>query len=134
MLCPKLVVVKTEPKEEEASNSYKIKSDQTKPYQVKSDQTKAYQTRPSNTPVNKSAKSSSRKALESCLLSSSKVKYFSNYLVATLHINIFIDEYTSKINVFPNSRRNILKILLLFKYSGWQVQFKENEFSKDIAA
>jgi len=73
LLCPKLVVVKTEPKEEEASNSYKIKSDQTKPYQVKSDQTKAYQTRPSNTPVNKSAKSSSRKALESCLLSSSKL-------------------------------------------------------------
>lgn len=84
LLCPKLVVVKTEPKEEEANNSYKIKSDQTKafpiksdqtsPYQMKSDQTKAYQTRPSNTPaVNKSAKSSSRKALESCLLSSSKL-------------------------------------------------------------
>jgi len=84
LLCPKLVVVKTEPKEEEANNSYKIKSDQTKPfpiksdqtspYQMKSDQTKAYQTRPSNTSaVNKSAKSSSRKALESCLLSSSKL-------------------------------------------------------------
>ena len=80
-----MVVVKTEPKEEEANNSYKIKSDQTKafpiktdqtsPYQIKSDQTKAYQTRPSNTAaVNKSGKSSSRKALESCLLSSSKVK------------------------------------------------------------
>jgi len=83
LLCPKLVVVKTEPKEEEATNSYQIKpdqtkafqikSDQTKPYQIKSDQTKAYQTRPSNTSVNKSAKSSSRKALESCLLSSSKL-------------------------------------------------------------
>jgi len=73
LLCPKLVVVKTEPKEEEASNSYKIKSEQTKPYQIKSEQTKAYQTRPSNTSVNKSAKSSSRKALESCLLSSSKL-------------------------------------------------------------
>jgi len=84
LLCPKLVVVKTEPKEEEANNSYKIKSDQTKafpiksdqtgPYQIKSDQTKAYQTRPSNTAaVNKSGKSSSRKALESCLLSSSKL-------------------------------------------------------------
>merc|ERR1712018_952606 len=71
LLCPKLVVVKTEPKEEEASSSYKVKSDQTKPYQIKPEQTKAYQTRPSNTPVNKSTKSSSRKALESCLLSSS---------------------------------------------------------------
>jgi len=73
LLCPKLVVVKTEPKEEEASSSYKVKSDQTKPYQIKSEQTKAYQTRPSNTSVNKSAKTSSRKALESCLLSSSKL-------------------------------------------------------------
>jgi len=60
LLCPKLVVVKTEPKEEESSNSY----------QIKPDQTKAYQTRPS---ANKSGKSSSRKALESCLLSSSKL-------------------------------------------------------------
>merc|ERR1712147_354163 len=39
-----------------------------------SEQTKAYQTRPSNTSqVGKSVKSSSRKALESCLLSSSKL-------------------------------------------------------------
>merc|ERR1712018_1063805 len=69
------VRVKVEPdivvKQEPASSSYKVKSDQTKPYQIKPEQTKAYQTRPSNTPVNKSTKSSSRKALESCLLSSS---------------------------------------------------------------
>ena len=64
MLCPKLVVVKTEPKEEEATSSYQIKSEQPKPYQ----------TRPSNSSGTKSTKSSSRKALESCLLSSSKVE------------------------------------------------------------
>ena len=64
LLCPKLVVVKTEPKEEEATSSYQIKSEQPKPYQ----------TRPSNSSGTKSTKSSSRKALESCLLSSSKVE------------------------------------------------------------
>jgi len=63
LLCPKLVVVKTEPKEEEATSSYQIKSEQAKPYQ----------TRPSNSSGTKSTKSSSRKALESCLLSSSKL-------------------------------------------------------------
>merc|ERR1711910_79405 len=64
LLCPKLVVVKTEPKEEEATSSYQIKSEQAKPYQ----------TRPSNSSGTKSStKSSSRKALESCLLSSSKL-------------------------------------------------------------
>jgi len=84
LLCPKLVVVKTEPKEEDATTSfqiknehikpYQIKPDQSKAFQIKSEQTKAYQTRPSNTSqVGKSVKSSSRKALESCLLSSSKL-------------------------------------------------------------
>jgi len=77
-------VVKTEPKEEDATTSfqiknehikpYQIKPDQSKAFQIKSEQTKAYQTRPSNTSqVGKSVKSSSRKALESCLLSSSKL-------------------------------------------------------------
>ena len=86
LLCPKLVVVKTEPKEEDAATSfqiknehikpYQIKPDQSKAFQIKSEQTKAYQTRPSNTSqVGKSVKSSSRKALESCLLSSSKVSW-----------------------------------------------------------
>ena len=86
LLCPKLVVVKTEPKEEDATTSFQIKNEHIKPYQIKpdqakafqikSEQTKAYQTRPSNTSqVGKSVKSSSRKALESCLLSSSKVSW-----------------------------------------------------------
>ena len=66
LLCPKLVVVKTEPKEEEATSSYQIKSEQAKPYQ----------TRTSNSSGTKSTKSSSRKALESCLLSSSKVEKY----------------------------------------------------------
>merc|ERR1711994_63346 len=48
---------------------YQIKPEQSKAFQIKSEQTKAYQTRQ----VGKSVKSSSRKALESCLLSSSKL-------------------------------------------------------------
>merc|ERR1712113_1226543 len=53
---------------------YQIKPDQSKAFQIKSEQTKGYQTRPSNTSqVGKAVKTSSRKALESCLLSSSKL-------------------------------------------------------------
>ena len=118
LLCPKLVVVKTEPKEEESSNSY----------QIKPDQTKAYQTRPS---ANKSGKSSSRKALESCLLSSSKVRdqYLRYCSINILNIPNILKQ--RKISIFLKRSCSLLSI-----NSTLQRQIFPNSkkyFSTDIA-